>query len=279
MGLFVVKASLLAAAMLATGICLSGGAAGTGLAGDARLQTMIRLPTNDLDATGIPAQQTIFSRESDWVDFWNAHSKAPAPLVDFTRWQIAAIFLGPKPNPGHRLHIPYAYQVTHEQTTYVCYEEVQPAPGAMYAQVIVYPYEILAVPSASHIRLKPTRFAVPEQPKSAQTITPRTLPMAGLERPKRPIYEAFLDRESWETFWKTHSASAPPQVDFSQEIVVGLLQPHDAPMVSLARVERQGEAVRVKMTRRPAGSLDQTSLAVVIPRVARVDFGWVESQL
>jgi hypothetical protein len=277
MGAFTVKAVLIAAGVLATGTCLSGGAAGRGPAGGARLQTVIGLPSDALDASGIPAQQTVFSCESDWVDFWKAHSSAPAPLVDFGRWQIAAIFLGPRPNPGYRLRVLYAYETAGGQTC-VYYQEAKPRPGAMYAQVIVYPYEICAVPSAPHVDFMPTEAASPEQPKPVEVITPRVLPAAALRPPERPTFEAFLDRKSWETFWQAHSASAAPEVDFSKEIVVGLLQPQRAPAVSLARVERQGDALRAKMSRGPAGG-DGTSLLIAIPRTARVDFGWVEPQL
>jgi hypothetical protein len=276
MGLFAMKASLFAAVVLASGLCLSGGAAGNNLAGDTRLQTMIGLPADELDAMGIPAQQTVFSQECDWVAFWKAHSKAPAPLVDFARWQIVAVFLGPKPNPGYGLRIPYAQKVLHEQTTYVYYEEVKPRPGGVYAQVIVYPYEILAVPSAPQIKVKPTRFTAPE-PSSSRTVAAQTLPTAALQQPKQSLYRAFLDSESWKAFWKANAASAPPAVDFDHDIVVGLLQPQGAPAVSLSRVEEQGGITRVKLIR---GLADEcTSLLIVIPRAARVDFGWVESQL
>jgi hypothetical protein len=263
--------------MFATGLCLPGNAVGNGLAGDARLQTIIGLPANDLDAAGIPAQQAVFSRESDWVDFWQAHSSAPAPIVDFSRWQIAAIFLGPRPNPGYHLRVPYAYEIAREQTTYLYYEEVRPKPGAVYAQLIVYAYQILAVPSALRIEFKPVRLTAPEQ-LARKAIVPQTLPVAALQRPKRPTYAAFLDRKSWEAFWKANAASPPPAVDFDHGIVVGLMQPSDAPAVNLSRVEEQGGTVHVSMVRGPANG-ERTSLLVVIPRAARVDFGWVEPQL
>ena len=266
---------VIAATIGLTVLCLlCEGAAGRGLSGVAHLQTMIGLPTNGLDATGIPAQQVVFSRENDWVGFWKAHSSAPAPLVDFARWQVVAVFLGPKPSPGYGLRIVDATETP--SGTQVTYRQFVPAPGMMYAQVIVYPYDVVAIPAG-----KTVSFANPpprerEKPGPTQPVQARVLDAGGLAMPREARHLAFADRESWEAFWRGYCASAPPVVDFSRQIVVGAAQPSGG--LEFAAADKQGHAIRIRLKRAPAG-LDLKWVLVAVARAPRVDLGWEESQL
>ena len=93
---------------------------------------------------GVPVGCMIVRNEEEWKNFWSQHSQKPAPDIDFEKNDLVMIFLGQKPNTG------YSVKITHvrEYPDKVVAEalETEPQPGALYAQVIVYPYDAVLIP-------------------------------------------------------------------------------------------------------------------------------------
>jgi hypothetical protein len=268
-GHYIASAACLAA------ICLLGGRAfGQSSAAPGAPEPMIGLPTTGLEAGDIPAQQAVFSREQDWLEFWKAHSKAPAPLVDFSHWQIAAVFLGQKPNPGYGVHIILAVRRADEIT--ISYTESRPAPGMMYAQMIVYPYDLVAVPAGARITFQLARTG-PAQKSQAAEAPVRALDMTGFSPPTQARYVAFTDEAQWDAFWRSHGRCPAPKVAFQEEMVIGLLQPDDAPAVRLAGAQKVDNEVRLKLVSGSPEAGGLRSFLAVVPRANRVDLAWTRS--
>jgi len=266
---------LLAAILgLATTMCLSHWSASGGSSpANARAETMIGLPVNDLSVRDMGAKQLVFSEEQDWLSFWNGHSQAPAPLVDFSRWRIAAVLLGPRPNPGYGVRFKSA--TVSEGRIALDFVELLPDPNLMYAQMIVYPFDVVAIPVGQPVDfIKEVRQR--GKPRPAEQVQSRVLDTAGLSPPAEQQYVLFADADPFAAFWRSHSKSSTPQVDLQQTLVAGLLLPETAPEVRLVRVEQTGDEVRVKMARGAMGP-GRKSLLVVVPRAKRVDFGWDQS--
>ena len=79
-----------------------------------------------------------------WEALWRQHmpdrSRAP---VDFSNEMVVGVFLGSRPTAGHGVTIA---SVSEEGgVLHVRYRESQPPPGAISAQVITFPYHLVAV--------------------------------------------------------------------------------------------------------------------------------------
>jgi len=89
-------------------------------------------------------QVTIRDREA-WLSLWRAHgSSRPLPAVDFSREMVVAVFLGSRPTAGYAVEI-VGYRQAGDAIV-VQYRETAPAPDAITAQVIVSPYDVVAIP-------------------------------------------------------------------------------------------------------------------------------------
>ena len=94
------------------------------------------------------ARQVVVQDAAAWRRLWLQHSPdRPMPAVDFARETVVAVFMGSRNTAG--------YSVTIQSVTegggalVVKYRETRPAPGGVTAQVLTFPYHIVAVPKAS----------------------------------------------------------------------------------------------------------------------------------
>jgi PrcB C-terminal len=101
------------------------------------------------------ATQVVVRDAAAWRALWQRHAPdRPMPQIDFGKESVVAIFLGSKPTAG--------YNVTIVSTTegggalIVRYREARPAAGAITAQVITFPYHIVAIPkvTATNVRFE-----------------------------------------------------------------------------------------------------------------------------
>jgi hypothetical protein len=89
-------------------------------------------------------QNVVIKTLEDWQALWPGHI---APDVDFENFMVAGVFLGTKPNTGYSVQImdiktfPDKLQIT--------YREINPTPGALYAQVLTQPYALRGVPKTN----------------------------------------------------------------------------------------------------------------------------------
>jgi hypothetical protein len=96
--------------------------------------------------------QRLISDEKSWLALWKSLSKNPAPVIDFSRQQVAAIFPGPRSSGGYSLEITEA-QVT-EAFILVQYREIAPPPGKSPPAGPSSPYALRVIPRSD----LPVRF-------------------------------------------------------------------------------------------------------------------------
>jgi hypothetical protein len=100
------------------------------------------------------AKQVVVRDAAAWRTLWQQHSPdRPLPAVDFAKETIVAVFLGSKMTAG--------YTVTILSTTegggalVVKYRETRPpATGGVTAQVLTFPYHIVAIPKVTTTNVK-----------------------------------------------------------------------------------------------------------------------------
>ena len=111
-----------------------------------------RVELSGLSARSVKAGEYVFGEPGAWEKFWRKHGRGSAPEIDFEEYSLVAVFLGAKPNPGYSVGIVGAKESAGEVVVDVV--EYLPAPGMMYAQVIVYPFAAALIPAT----VSPIRF-------------------------------------------------------------------------------------------------------------------------
>lgn len=85
---------------------------------------------------------------AEWDVLWRAHQPAgPHAAIDFSKEMIVAVFLGNRPTADYSVTIVSA--VEEGSVLRVRYRETPPAPDAMTAQILTYPYQIVAIPKSA----------------------------------------------------------------------------------------------------------------------------------
>jgi hypothetical protein len=131
--------------------------------GDSQINEGVSEVINELDVTDfkvsglrareVPAGEYVFKNSGSWENFLEKYQDGPPPEIDFGKHALVAVFLGSRPNPGYSVAIVGASERGGEVIVRVA--ESPPSPGMMYAQVIVYPYDMALIPNAD----KPILFA------------------------------------------------------------------------------------------------------------------------
>ena len=93
------------------------------------------------------AKQVVVRTEAEWTKLWQQHSPdRKRPAVDFSKDMVAGVFMGSRPTAGFNLSSVSTF--AKDGNVLVQYRESQPRPGAMTAQVLTFPYHLVAVPKA-----------------------------------------------------------------------------------------------------------------------------------
>lgn len=93
--------------------------------------------------SGVDTERRVVVRtEAEWNALWREHQPdRPEPRIDFSRSMVVALFMGSRRTAG------YAVQVTRVERTdngvTVFYRQTAPDPGAMTAQMITAPFQII----------------------------------------------------------------------------------------------------------------------------------------
>lgn len=134
-------------------------ACGGGGSSNAEEAPGVRISTIELaQHSALQQPQTLTVRDADgWARFWQQHKAymlpAPAqPTVDFSRDELLAVALGPRPNGCWGVAITEVRDSAGERL--VRYRVAEPAPGAICTQAVVHPVHVVAAPAS---RL-PVRF-------------------------------------------------------------------------------------------------------------------------
>ena len=94
------------------------------------------------------AKQVVMRTEAEWTKLWQQHAPdRKRPAVDFSKDMLVGVFMGSRPTAGYNVSIVSTF--AKDGNVLVRYQESQPRPGTMAAQVLTFPYHLVAVPKAS----------------------------------------------------------------------------------------------------------------------------------
>lgn len=96
-----------------------------------------------LRTSAVATGNRVWSSEQEFTRFWQAHSSAPRPEIDFAERSVVAVFLGERPNAGYSVEIGRIF--ISDGVVVVHYTELLPNPERDYATMITYPYQAVEV--------------------------------------------------------------------------------------------------------------------------------------
>jgi hypothetical protein len=94
------------------------------------------------------ARQVVVRTDAEWTKLWQQHSPdRQRPAVDFAKDMIVGVFMGSRSTAGYNISIVSTF--AKDGNVLVRYQESAPRPGTMAAQVLTFPYHLVAIPKAS----------------------------------------------------------------------------------------------------------------------------------
>jgi hypothetical protein len=93
------------------------------------------------------ARQVLLRSEAELRQLWKQHSPdRPMPKVDFSREMVVGVFMGSRPNAGFSTAVVSATAA--KGALLVRYTETAPPAGSITAQILTFPYHLVAIPKA-----------------------------------------------------------------------------------------------------------------------------------
>ena len=93
------------------------------------------------------AKQVLVCTQAEWVRLWQQHAgERPRPAVDFSKEIVVGVFMGSRPNAGFSTTVISA--TAGNGTLIVRYKETMPAKGAVSAQILTFPFHLVAIPKS-----------------------------------------------------------------------------------------------------------------------------------
>jgi hypothetical protein len=93
------------------------------------------------------ATQMVVQTDAEWAALWRRHAPdRPMPKVDFAREMVIGVFMGSRPNAGFSTAVISAIVV--KGVLVATYRDTVPTPGTVAAQVLTFPYHLVAIPRA-----------------------------------------------------------------------------------------------------------------------------------
>jgi hypothetical protein len=94
------------------------------------------------------ARQVVVRADAEWTKLWQQHSPdRERPAVDFSKEMIVGVFMGSRPNAGFNVSVVSTFEK--DGNVLVRYQETLPRPGVIAAQVLTFPYHLVAIPKAT----------------------------------------------------------------------------------------------------------------------------------
>ncbi len=94
------------------------------------------------------AKQVVVRTEAEWTKLWQQHSPdRKRPAVDLSKDMVVGVFMGSRPTAGYNVSIVSTF--AKDGSVLVQYRESQPRPGTMAAQILTFPYHLVAVPKTA----------------------------------------------------------------------------------------------------------------------------------
>ena len=93
------------------------------------------------------AKRVLIRTEAEWATLWKQHAPDhPRPAVDFSKEMVVAVFMGSRPSAGFSTTITGATAA--KGALIVRYTETKPGPSSVSAQILTFPYHIVAIAKA-----------------------------------------------------------------------------------------------------------------------------------
>jgi hypothetical protein len=100
------------------------------------------------------AKQVLVRTDAEWTALWRQHSPdRPKPQVDLSKEMVVGVFMGSRSNAGFSTAV--TTTTAANGALIVKYTETIPARGAITAQVLTFPYHLVAIPKSD---VKDVRF-------------------------------------------------------------------------------------------------------------------------
>ena len=94
------------------------------------------------------AKNVLVRTDAEWTSLWQQHApNRPRPAIDFGKEMVIGLFMGSRPNAGFSTAVVSATEGN--GVLIVRYSETFPAPGRVAAQVLTFPYHLVAIPKAT----------------------------------------------------------------------------------------------------------------------------------
>jgi hypothetical protein len=114
------------------------------LEGGTSARTLVKGDQSNID----DAKQVLVRTDAEWARLWQQHAPdQPRPRVDFAKEMVVGVFMGSRPNAGFSTVIVSA-TATPSGTLLVRYTEKVPAVGTVSAQILTFPFHLVAIPKA-----------------------------------------------------------------------------------------------------------------------------------
>jgi hypothetical protein len=119
----------------------------TAPAGKARPPYMPRTIEKGDQSNVEDAKRVLVRTEAEWATLWRQHAPdRPMPVVDFSKEMVVGVFMGSRPNAGFSTAV--TMTTTGNGALIVKYTDTAPPPGAITAQVLTFPYHLVAIAKA-----------------------------------------------------------------------------------------------------------------------------------
>jgi len=90
------------------------------------------------------AKQVLVRTDGEWTRLWQQHSpERPRPAVDFSKEMVVGVFMGSRPHAGFSTAI--VSTTAANGALIVRYTETLPKPGTVSAQILTFPYHLVAI--------------------------------------------------------------------------------------------------------------------------------------
>lgn len=94
------------------------------------------------------ARRVLIRTDAEWTALWLQHAgERPRPAIDFSKEMVVGVFMGSRPNAGFSTTITSA--TAGNGALIVRYTEKMPSTGSVSAQVLTFPYHLVAIPKAA----------------------------------------------------------------------------------------------------------------------------------
>jgi len=94
------------------------------------------------------AKRVLVRTEAEWAALWQQHNPdRPRPAVDFSKEMVVGVFMGSRTTAGFNTAVVSA--AVANGALIVHYTETRPSAGSVSAQVLTFPYHLVAIPKAA----------------------------------------------------------------------------------------------------------------------------------